>query len=92
MPALVEVYYTTYCFYCRSAMRLLDKKAVPYERYDVTSDREKRRWLVTVTGRYTVPQIFINGQSVGGSDDIHALDAEGRLDALLAEDPRSLRA
>jgi glutaredoxin 3 len=46
-------------------------------------DDEKRRWLVEKTGQRTVPQIFIDGVSVGGSDDIHALDRAGKLDPLL---------
>lgn len=86
MPARVEVYYTTYCGYCRRAMRLLDSKDVEYEGHDVTHDPERRSWLRKVTGRHTVPQIFINGRSVGGSDDIHAMDARGELDAMLAEE------
>ena len=68
-------------------MQLLDSKGVAYERFDVTSNPPKRTWLREVTGRRTVPQIFINGRSVGGSDDIHALDAAGRLDDMLAEEP-----
>ena len=87
MPANVEVYYTTYCSYCRRALRLLDQKGVDYASHDVTGNPERRRWLESATGRHTVPQIFINGHSVGGSDDIHELDANGQLDALLAEDP-----
>lgn len=87
MTAHVEVYYTTYCWYCRRAMRLLDEKGVDYVRHDVTSDPQRRAWLRTATGRHTVPQIFINGASVGGSDELHELDSMGRLDALLAEDP-----
>jgi glutaredoxin 3 len=89
MSARVEVYFTTYCHYCRRAMRLLDNKGVAYERFDVTGNQPKRTWLREVTGRRTVPQIFINGRSVGGSDEIHALDAAGRLDGMLAEDPAS---
>lgn len=85
MPARVQVYVANYCGYCRRATRLLDQKGVEYESIDVTDDRERRAWLRQVTGRHTVPQIFINGRSVGGSDDIHALDAAGKLDALLGE-------
>jgi glutaredoxin 3 len=87
MPAHVEVYYATYCSYCRCAMRLLDAKGVDYVRHDVTDDRGRRQWLRSVTRRSTVPQIFINGRSVGGSDDLHELDANGQLDVFLAEDP-----
>ncbi len=86
MPARVEVYYTTYCGYCRRAMDLLDEKAVDYERYDVTHAPDQRAWLREVTGRRTVPQIFINGRSVGGCDEIHALNARGDLDRMIAEE------
>ncbi|MEI8259490.1 MAG: glutaredoxin domain-containing protein, partial [Deltaproteobacteria bacterium] len=52
---------------------------------DVSNDEEKRAWLLATSGQRTVPQVFINGRSVGGSDDLYALDREGRLDPLLAE-------
>ncbi len=87
MPAKVEVYFTTYCHYCRRAMHLLDSKGIDYERFDVTNDPDRRAWLREATGRHTVPQIFINGKSVGGSDDIHELDAAGKLDRMLSEPP-----
>lgn len=85
--AEVKIYTTSWCGYCRSAERLLDKKQVKYENHDVTRDPTTRRWLVDVTGRTTVPQVFINGKSVGGYDDIAALDRRGELDRLLAESP-----
>lgn len=85
MPAKVEIYFATYCSYCHRALRLLDSKKIPYERIDVTDDPERRAWLREVTGRRTVPQIFINGKSVGGSDDLHALDEAGKLDEMLSE-------
>jgi glutaredoxin 3 len=58
---------------------------VAFREIDVSHDPAKRQWLVQQSGQYTVPQIFINGKSVGGSDDLYALDREGRLDAMLAE-------
>lgn len=79
MSVPVEVYVTNYCPYCTRAKGLLDKRGIPYETIDVTHDDEKRKWLVEVTGRRTVPQIFIGGKSVGGSDDIHDLDRAGEL-------------
>lgn len=85
MAAKVEVYFTTYCHYCRRAMQLLDSKGIDYERFDVTNAPDRRAWLRETTGRHTVPQIFINGKSVGGSDDIHELDAAGKLDRMLSE-------
>ena len=84
--AEVTIYTTRWCGYCRSAERLLDKKGVTYQNTDVTSDDKTRRWLADTTGRTSVPQVFINGKSVGGFDDIAALDARGELDRLLAAD------
>lgn len=83
MAAQVEVYVTTYCPYCVRAKGLLKRKGVEFKEIDVTNDPDKRDWLIEATGRRTVPQIFIDGVSVGGSDDIYALDREGKLDALL---------
>jgi glutaredoxin 3 len=76
----VEMYVTKFCPYCVSAKALLDKRGVKYQVVDVTDDPDKRAWLVKATGgQRTVPQIFIGGKSVGGSDDIHALDRDGKL-------------
>ena len=78
--AAVKFYTTTYCPYCVRAKMLLDKRAIPYDEIDVTHDAEARKWLVQATGgRRTVPQIFIHGQSIGGSDELHALDRRGDL-------------
>ncbi|HEU4731073.1 MAG TPA: glutaredoxin 3 [Kofleriaceae bacterium] len=84
MPANVTIYTRQWCGYCTAAVRLLKEKGVPFENIDCTGDQEKRRWLVEVTGRTTVPQIFINGRSIGGYDDLRALDRAGELDKLLA--------
>jgi glutaredoxin 3 len=75
----VRVYTTDYCPYCDRAKALLDKRHIPFEEIDVTHDSEKRAWLVKTTGRRTVPQIFIKGESIGGSDELHALDRSGEL-------------
>ncbi len=77
--APVEMYVTNYCPYCTSAKALLNKRGIPFKEIDVTTDSAKREWLVQTTGRRTVPQIFIDGKSVGGSDDIHELDKKGEL-------------
>lgn len=66
------------------AKALLSKKGVRYQEVDVSNDDEKRRWLMQTTGQRTVPQIFINEKSVGGFDDIAALDRKGELDPMLA--------
>jgi len=83
MAAEVIVYVTDYCPYCTRAKGLLKRKGVAFTEIDVTNDPDKRAWLLEKTGQRTVPQIFIDGVSVGGSDDIHALDRAGKLDPLL---------
>ncbi|HEX7603666.1 MAG TPA: glutaredoxin 3 [Polyangiaceae bacterium] len=85
--ATVQVYVTDYCPYCTRAKALLDKRGIPYELIDVSNDEEKRAWLVKATGRRTVPQIFIQGESIGGSDELHELDRSGDLKKKLAAAP-----
>jgi len=80
----VKIYTTSYCPYCVRAKRLLEKKGVSYQEIDVEGDDEARVRLVEQTGLRTVPQIFIGEHHVGGSDDLHELEAQGKLDALLA--------
>ena len=79
MSAEVTLYTTRVCGYCIAAKRLLDARNVPYKEIDVSSDPEKRAWLVEATGRRTVPQIFIADESIGGFDDLAALDRAGEL-------------
>lgn len=80
----VEIYTQWGCPYCVRAKALLDAKGVKYIEYDVTTDAKKRAEMVErKPGARTVPQIFIDGVPYGGSDDIHALDAQGRLDPAL---------
>ena len=67
------------------AKALFARKGVQYQEIDVSSDDQKRHWLVQTTGQRTVPQIFINDKSVGGFDDIAALDRKGELDPMLAQ-------
>jgi glutaredoxin 3 len=83
MIAEVKVYTTTFCGYCVRAKALLKKRDVPFQEIDVTKDDETRTWLTKVTGMRTVPQIFIDGNPVGGSDELHALDRSGELEKLL---------
>jgi glutaredoxin 3 len=84
MPAPVKVYTQQWCGYCTAAERLLRQKGVAFETIDCSVDRAKRKWLVEVTGRTTVPQIFIDGRSIGGYDELRALERRGELDKLLA--------
>ena len=83
--ARVEIYTKIFCSYCARAKRLLGDKGVDYEEYDITLGGPKRAEMIQrAEGRTTVPQIFIDDMHVGGSDDLHALDGDGRLDPLLA--------
>jgi glutaredoxin 3 len=86
MAAEVKIYTREGCGYCTAALRLLKAKGVPFEHIDASGDPTTRRWLAEVTGQATVPQIFINGRSVGGYTDLRALDERGELDRLLAAD------
>ena len=82
--AKVELYTTMFCPYCARARSLLHKKGVNFIDIDVMGDDEKREEMIArANGRYTVPQIFIDGQQIGGSDELVALDREGKLDPLL---------
>jgi glutaredoxin 3 len=80
----VEIYTKWGCPYCVRAKALLDRKGVAYEEYDITLGGPKREEMqARVPLARTVPQILIDGRAVGGSDDLYALDAAGRLDPLL---------
>jgi glutaredoxin 3 len=83
MIAEVKVYTTTFCAYCIRAKALLKKRDVPFQEIDVSDDAETRAWLTKVSGMRTVPQIFIDGSPVGGSDELHDLDRSGQLEKLL---------
>ncbi|CAM2070692.1 glutaredoxin 3 [Sulfidibacter corallicola] len=86
--AEVVIYTTPWCPYCIRAKHLLNKKGVAFRDVNVSFDREMRQKLVQMSGgRTTVPQIFINGQSIGGSDELHGLEHQGELDAMLAAAP-----
>jgi glutaredoxin 3 len=83
--ARIEIYTSAFCGYCARAKRLLIDKGQSFDEIDVTMDAVRRDEMVTRSGGgRTVPQIFINDQHIGGSDDMHALDAAGKLDPLLA--------
>jgi glutaredoxin 3 len=83
--ATVEIYTKATCPYCQRAKRLLDGKGVSYNETDLLVRPDARAEMVQrASGKSTVPQIFIDGKHVGGSDDLAALDRAGKLDALLA--------
>lgn len=80
----VEIYTSPYCGYCHAAKRLLSQKGVSFSEIDVMTNPDRRAEMTRrANGGRTVPQIFIGETHVGGSDELHALERQGRLDALL---------
>lgn len=79
----VVIYTTGYCPYCVKARELLDRKKVIYTDIRVDLQPELREEMIRKSGRRTVPQIFINGQAIGGCDDLYTLEAQGTLNELL---------
>jgi glutaredoxin 3 len=83
--AKVEIFTKAFCGYCYRAKHLLDAKGVDYEEIDLTMGGPRRGEMIDRSGgRMTVPQIFIDGKHIGGSDDLAALEQRGGLDALLS--------
>jgi glutaredoxin 3 len=84
--AKIEIYTKAFCPYCTRAKRLLDSKGAAFEEFDITMGGERRAEMIQrASGRTTVPQVFIDGRHIGGSDDLAALDRQGGLDPLLAQ-------
>ena len=82
----VEIYTKLHCGYCHRAKRLLDNKGIEYEEFDITLGGKKRQEMLDRKPvALTVPQIFIGDQAIGGSDELHALERDGKLDALLGK-------
>jgi glutaredoxin 3 len=85
MAAKVEIYTWVTCPFCVRAKALLNRKGVEFTEYSIDGDEAARAKMAQrANGRRSLPQIFINDYHVGGCDDIHALNAEGELDELLA--------
>ena len=81
----VTIYTRDLCGYCSAAKRLLDKKGVAYTEHNATGAPDVRQQMIQrANGRSTFPQIFVGETHVGGCDDLHDLEARGKLDALLA--------
>ena len=81
----VTIYTRTMCGYCTAAKRLLERKGVAFTEHDASFSPELRQEMIQrAHGRSTFPQIFVGDVHVGGCDDLHDLEAQGRLDALLA--------
>lgn len=79
----IEIYTKAYCPYCHRAKALLDSKGVSYKEYEVTLDQARQQEMRERSGRKTVPQVFINGDHIGGSDDLMDANNNGLLDTLL---------
>lgn len=84
MSANVEIYTWEFCPYCIRAKKLLQKKGVAFTEYGIDGDEAARDKMADRSGgRRSVPQIFVNGQHIGGCDDMHGLERAGKLDPLL---------
>ncbi|GBU09733.1 glutaredoxin 3 [Gammaproteobacteria bacterium] len=80
---MIEMFYSAYCPYCTRAKALLESKGVALTIFDVNEDPMQAINARKRSGLGTVPQIFINGNHIGGCDDLQALEDAGKLDALL---------
>ncbi len=80
----IVIYETALCGFCSAAKRLLDRKEVEYRTIRVDLDTDQRQKMMELSGRRTVPQIFIEEHHVGGFDDLAELDSTGELDKLLS--------
>ena len=81
----IELYYRDFCGFCARAERLLQSKNVDYKRINIWEvDGAKEEMVQRSGGRTTVPQVFIDGKHVGGSDDLFALESQGKLDTMIA--------
>ena len=90
MTTDVLLYITNLCPFCRRAKMLLEEKGVQWKELDIEADPVHRQAMTEASGRNTVPQIFINGTHVGGSDELFELDVRGELDKLLGRTPPAI--
>jgi glutaredoxin 3 len=81
--AHVEIYTTPVCPFCVRAKRLLQERGIAYDEVDVADDATLRASVIERSGRRTVPQIFIDGRSIGGYEELAALDVSGELASLV---------
>lgn len=82
--ASVTIYTRDFCGFCARAKALLESKGVDFAEFNATTNPDYRQEMMDKSGRNTFPQIFIGTSHVGGCDDLHALDRDGKLDAMLA--------
>ena len=81
--AEIKIYGSEHCSYCTAARMLLKRKGVDYAEVLVSGDSESLEEMERLSGRRTVPQIFIDGQSIGGFDELYELEQSGELNGLL---------
>jgi len=81
--AEIEIYTRKMCGFCTAAKSLLSRKGAAFREFDATFDSQLRQDMISKSGRTTFPQIFIDGTHVGGCDELHALEREGKLDPML---------
>jgi len=81
----ILMYISPWCPYCVRAKALLEEKGIPFDEIDVSGDPQLRQKMLEESGGWTVPQIFINGKSIDGCDELYALDRSGELDRLVLE-------
>ena len=84
MTNRVTIYTTEPCGYCRTAKALLDKRGIDYQEINLARDPEGRAELVRLTGMMTFPQVIIDGESIGGYQELAQADRAGRLEELVA--------
>ena len=81
----VIVFSSPFCGYCAAAKRLLMRKSADFIEINILGSPQRRQEMIDLSGRRSVPQIFVGGRHIGGYTDLNALDASGELDALLAD-------
>ncbi len=86
----IEIYTTPICGYCMRAKMLLERKGLEFEEIDLFQESHRREEMMTRSGRFTVPQIFIDDAAIGGCDELYALESRGALDELLGGELRKL--
>lgn len=81
----IEIYTTPTCGFCNAAKRLLSSEGASYVEISVLGDPDRRQEMMErAGGRYTVPQVFVDGRHIGGCTELFALERDGKLDPMLA--------
>ncbi len=85
MTKSVVIYTSRTCGYCFKAKKLLEMKGISFEEIDVSNNQVKRQEMMKLSGRHTVPQIWIGDEHIGGCDDLYRLERVGSLDSILGQ-------